>query len=80
MHKDAELVTFKIDAIIADAKTVERVAVGFELAEIFEFAGDDVLGQAAKIAEDFELQFLRHPREFGRRNRREDDLKRAHHN
>jgi len=50
MHQHAQLVAFKIHAVIADAKTVQDVAVAFKLAEILEFTGDDVLGEAAEIA------------------------------
>ena len=80
MHEHAELVALKINPVIANPETVQRVAVTFEFAKIFQFAGNDVLGQTAKITEDLELQFLGHPREFGRRRRREDDLKGIHHN
>ena len=52
VNEHTERVALKINAIITDAKTVERVAVAFQLAEIFEFAPDDLLRQAAKIAED----------------------------
>src|SRR5215471_12797801 len=60
VDEDAELVAFEIDAVIADAEAVQDMAVAFELAEIVEFAGDDVGRQAAKIAEDLELQLLGH--------------------
>jgi hypothetical protein len=80
VDEHAELVALKINAVIAEAETVEDVAVAFELAEIFQFAGDDVLRQAAKIAEDLELKFLGHPREFRRAGGREDDLKCVHQN
>ena len=78
MHQHAEAVAIEIDAIITDAKAVQDVAVALELAEVFEFAGDDMLGEAAKIAEDLQLEFLGHAREFRRAGRRENDLKRVH--
>ena len=78
MHEHAEGVTFKIHAVIADAKTMQGVAAAFQLAKILEFAGDDVLRQPAKIAENLQLQFLGHARQFCRAGRRKDDLKGAH--
>src|SRR5262249_50812202 len=54
------------------------VAVAFQLAEIIQFAGNDVRRQAAEFPEDLQLKFLGHPRKLRRGGGREDDLKRAH--
>ena len=48
MDEHAELVAFKIHAVIADAETVQDMAVAFQLAEILQFAADDVLGRPRK--------------------------------
>ena len=78
MNEDSEAVAFEVDAVVADAVTVEDVAVAFEFAEIFQFVGHDMLGQAAEIAEDLELEFLGHAGQFGGTGGRENDLKRVH--
>jgi len=48
VDEHAELVAFKIHAIVADAETVQRVTVAFQLAEIVQFAADDVLRRPRK--------------------------------
>ena len=78
VDEDAEAVAFEINAVVADAITVEDVAVAFEFAEIFEFIGHDMLGEAAEITEDLKLQFLGHLGQFGGTGGRENDLERVH--
>ena len=57
---------------------MKNVAIAFKLAEILQFAGDDMLRQAAKISEDLQLQFLGHAGQFSGAGGRKNDLKRAH--
>ena len=71
----AELVLFKIDAIIADAKPVENAPGAFQLAELLQLGGHDLLWQAAEFAEDLQLQFLGHLCQFRRTGRIKNDLK-----
>ncbi len=78
MHQDAKLVALEINPVITHAEAVQDVAVAFQLAEIIKFAADDMLGQAAKVAQNLELQFLGHARQLGGTGGRENDLKRVH--
>jgi hypothetical protein len=57
---------------------MKDMAVTLEFSEILKFTGNNVLRQAAEIAQDLQLQLLRHPREFRRARRREYNLKGAH--
>lgn len=78
MHQHPEFVSLKINPEVPDAKTMQDASAAFQLAEVVEFRADDLLRQAAKLTEDLQLEFLRHPRHFGGAGRREDDLKRTH--
>ena len=75
---DAEFVSFEVNAVIADAKAVKDAAGAFEFTELIEFGMHDLLWQSAKFAEDLQLQFLGHLRQFGGAGRIKNDLKRAH--
>ncbi len=74
------LVPLEIDAIIPDPEAVQGAALLDELAELVQFRAHHLLRQAAKIAEDLQLQFLGHPRQFGGGGRRENNLERIHEN
>jgi hypothetical protein len=78
VDENAKRVALKINTVIANPEAVEDVTVALELAEIFQFAADDLLGQATEVAENLELQFLGHPRKLGGTGRRENNLKWAH--
>lgn len=75
---DAEVVLFEIDAVIAETEAMEDLAVAFQFAEALEFSGHDLVRQAAELAEDVQLQFLRHTGKFSRARGIKNDLKRAH--
>jgi len=80
VDEDAQLMPLKIDAVITDPETVQRAPALFEPAKFLKFRAAHLLGQAAKLAEDLQLQFLGHPGQFSGAGRREDDLKRLHGN
>jgi len=78
MHHQPERVTFKIDAIITQPKTVQRLIVAFQLSEAFEFRAHHFLRQSPELPQDLQLQFLGHPRQFRRAGRIKNDLKGSH--
>ena len=75
---DAEFVALEIDAVIPEAEAVQELVVAFEPTEAFEVGAHHFLGEAAKLAEDLQLEFLGHLREFGGAGGVEDDLEGAH--
>ena len=77
MDEHAQFVPFEIDAIITHPKTVQRSPVQFQFAEGVQFGAERLLGQAAEFAEDLQLQFLGHARQFGGAGRGKDDLEHA---
>ena len=78
MHQHAEFMPLKINAVIAHAKAVQHAPALLQLAELVQLRAEHLLRQAAKIAEDLQLQFLGHPRQFGGGGWRKDDLERLH--
>ena len=69
-----ELVAFEIDAVIANPEPVQDPARALEFAELVQLGVHDLLRQAAKLAEDLELQLFGHPRQFRGAGRIKDDL------
>ena len=65
-------------AIIADTKSVEDVAITFELAKILRLVATHMLGQAAKFTKNLELQLFGHPRQLRCAGGVENDLEWAH--
>ncbi len=57
---------------------MQGAAGPFELAEGVQVGVQDLLGQPAELAENLELKFLGHARQFGRAGGIKDDLKRRH--
>ena len=78
VHEHAQFVPLKINAVIADAEPVQDAPAALQLPKFIQFGAAHLLGQAAKIAKDLQLEFLGHPRQFGGARRREDDLERIH--
>src|SRR5688572_1836681 len=78
MHQHAKIVSLKVNPVIPDPKTMQRLAATLQFAKIIQLGGDHLLRQAAKLAENLELQFLGHTPQFGGAGRIEDDLERAH--
>src|SRR5204862_2147696 len=78
MHDNPEFMPFKIDAIVAEPKTVQGPPVPLEFPEAFEIGFHDLLRQPAELAQNVQLQFLRHLRQFDRARWVEDDLKWPH--
>jgi len=74
MHEHAQFVPFEIDAIITHPKTVQRPPAQFQFAEVIQFRAERLLGESAEFAEDLQLQFLGHARQFAGAGRGEDDL------
>src|SRR5688500_18052387 len=68
----------EINAVIADAETVEDFSRAFEFSVFLHFRADDFLGQTAEFAEDVELKFLGHLGEFASAHGIEDNLERTH--
>ncbi len=64
MDHHAELVPLEVNPVIAYAKAVERAAGALKLPELVEFGIHDLLWKAAKLAQNVELKFLGHAREF----------------
>ncbi len=80
MHDQAQLMSLEIDPVIPHAKPVQRSARAFELAKLVQLGPQDLLGQAAEFAQDFELQIFWHPGQLGRAGGVKDDLEKAHIN
>ena len=78
VHYQAEFVAFEINAVIADPESVQGPAGALEFPELVQLGIHDLLRQAAKLAEDLELQLFGHPRQFRRAGRVEDNLEGAH--
>ena len=74
MDDDSEFVPLKINPVIAESKPMECLARAFEMAELVEIALEHFTGKAAKLAEDVELQFARHLRQFAGAGRIKNDL------
>jgi hypothetical protein len=64
MYHHAELVPLEVNPVIAHTETMERAAGALELPELVEFGIHDLLRKAAKLAQNVELKFLGHAREF----------------
>jgi len=75
MNDHSQFMTLEIDAVIAQAKAMQGFARALQFAEMEQITFKNFLGQAAKFAEDVKLQLARHPGQFRRANRIEDDLK-----
>ena len=78
MDDDAQFVALKIHAVIAETEAVKELVVALQPAEALKVGAHDFLGEAAKLAENLQLQLLGHLREFGGAGGVEDDLERAH--
>lgn len=78
MHYQAKLMPFEIDAVIANAKSLQNPPSSLEFPELIDFCVHDLLRQAAKFTKDLQLQLLRHSRQFGSARRVKNDLERAH--
>ena len=78
MHDDAQLVPLKIDAIISQPKAMQDLSVPLQFPEPFEIGFHHLLRQPAELAQNVQLQFLGHLRQFNRAGWIEDDLERSH--
>ena len=78
VHDQPELVPLEVNAILANAKSMERFPVALELAEALQVGAHDFLGQTAELAQDAQLKFLWHPGEFTGAGRVEDNLEWPH--
>src|ERR1035437_7109369 len=78
VHHQAQLMPLEIDAVIPHPKPMQGSTGPLELAELVQLGAHDLLGQAAKLAKDLELQLFGHPRQLSGAGGIEDDLKRAH--
>jgi hypothetical protein len=64
MHDHAQFVPLEVNAVVAHAEPVQRPPRAFQFAELVQFGVHHLLRQAAKLAEDLQLQFLGHLRQF----------------
>src|SRR5436190_12023278 len=78
MDDNSQFVSFKIDAVIPNSKSVHYFSSSLEFAKAFKFCGHDFLRQSAEFTENIELEILRHSRQLGRAGWIEDYLKWAH--
>ena len=78
MDDNSEFMPFKINAIVAQPKAVQGPPVPLEFPEAFEIGFHDLLRQPAELAQNVQLQFLGHLRQFDRAGRIEDYLKWSH--
>jgi hypothetical protein len=78
VHHQAQLVALEIDAVISHPEAVQGPAGALEFPELIQLGIHDLLRQAAKLAEDLELQLFGHPRQFRRAGGVEDNLEGAH--
>lgn len=78
MDQEPQFVPLEIDAVIADPKAVQDAAGPFEFAELIQLGVHHLLRESAEPAQDLQLQFFGHARQFRRAGRIEDDLKRTH--
>ena len=78
IDEHAELVAFKVDAVIAQAKAVKIAAGAVQAAIFFQIVLHHFVGQAAKFAQDIKLKFLGHLGELGGAGGIENNLERTH--
>ena len=78
VDNQSKLMPLKINAIIANAKSLQYPSRPLKFAELIDLRVHDLLRQAAKFAQNLQLQLLGHPRQFGGTGRVENNLERAH--
>ena len=75
---EAEIVALEVDAVVADPEPVQRPPFPFQFSEAFQLGGHHLLRKPSEFAEDIELKFLGHSRQFGGAGGVEDDLEGSH--
>ena len=78
MHDEAQFVALKINPVIAQPKAVQGPPGPFEPAKSFQIGAHHFLRQAPKLAQNVQLQFLGHVRQFRRAGRIKYDLEWTH--
>ena len=78
VDEQAEVVPLEIDAVIADAETVQDAPALHEPAEFLQLSPAGLLRQPAELAEDLQLKFFGHARQFGGAGWRKNDLEWMH--
>ena len=78
MDDNSQQMPLKINAIITQAKAMQDFSVPLQFPEPFEIGFHYLLRQSAELAQDVQLQFPGHLRQFNRTGRIEDDLERPH--
>ena len=78
MHDDPQFMPLKIDAIVSQPKAMQDFSVPLQFPKPFEIGFHHLLRQPAELAQNVQLQFLGHLRQFDRAGRIEDDLEGAH--
>ena len=73
-----KFVALEIDPVISHPETMQEASPALQLAKVIQFCADDLLRQAAELAEDLKLQVFGHAGQFRRAGGREDDLKDIH--
>ena len=78
MHDNSQQMPLEINPIIAQAKAMQDFSVPLQFPEPFEIGFHHFLGQSTELAQDVQLQFPGHLRQFDRAGRIEDDLEWPH--
>src|SRR5581483_4313406 len=78
MNDHAKVVALEINPVIPDAETVQAADRALQFAELIQFGVHDLLGQAAELAQDLELEFLGHAGQLGGAGGIENDLECVH--
>ncbi len=78
MDEESKLVTLEVNPVVADPEAVQNAARSLELPELVQLGVHDLLGQAAELAQDLQLELLGHARQFGGTGGIEDYLERSH--
>ncbi len=78
MHHQPKLVPLKINSVITNSKSLQNPPRPLQFAELVDLGVHDLLRQSAKFTKDLQLQFLRHPCQFGGAGRVKNDLERTH--
>ena len=78
MNHQAQFVSFEINPVIPHPETMQRASGALEFSKLIHFGLHNLLRQPAKLAQDIQLEILRHLGQFGRAGWIENDLKRTH--
>ena len=78
VNQHPQLVPLEVHPVTAEPETEQMPPVAVEAAEAVHLVAADVVGQAAKVPENLQLQFLGQRAQLGGGGGSEDNLKRCH--